>query len=813
MNKKLLFTAISLLLLFSSKINAQVSGLSYTLSPAGEYVWWDDKAGLENSFLVGGKVGFGFGEYLELRGVYMQSLDQQTDFSNFGIDGFSSELFESRDVDFMRMGGELKANFSKGSLLPFLTIGTGVQSLQLAGGDDDEFLKNEQIYLNAGAGVTLSAADRYTLLLQANNTRYRFNPVQNLLTPEDRTKLGIADGSFAQEELSNWSVQASLQFYLGGRRPGELSELDKAYFQNLNGGFRGLQGTIEPVIGNIDFNDMLPYRDTWLAGGSAGVDFGSFVELRGFYLRAMEDGDFGTSFDPLAVYGGELRMKLNAGGGLLPYLIVGGGNIDVNEDEYVARTIMMDGVQDSLLVAEDKGFVMGGAGLVLPVSRNVKVFGSARALVTSAAEIDDVQQPDQLNTSWMYSAGFRFTFGKKAEDPTRMVDTRMSEALSNQQSVNDVEAENLKTRYEVRLIELERQLNQAYSDQDAVKAASIQREKEQAEQVVAELNRRAANNGNGFNMDNMNNNNGGGVIRMSPAEFENIIDEILDGMGAQGNRIAPQVQQQLGGTDKMEAILQQQETDRKMEEIEKQLFQIGERQKSQDENIKRQLNDDLNEFSRRMMNEMQRMNQNMINTQQEIRRMNGDSSTNFGSMNGMNNLNSNGSNGNSQLGINDPSAPLITNYVPNYTPIGQDTLSSNNIFRKVRYRGMSTFVGFNLGGGTTANLGFRWHYGLGNSPIEFMPEAFFGFGSPASFGLTGNFVLPFSLNGGTIRPYVGTGGGFMQIEDNEDAKLKGAFNIIVGSYVNIGRGRVYVDLTGRNLFSNNQLAIGYRLPF
>lgn len=807
MNKKLLFTVFGLLLLFSFKINAQVSGLSYTLSPAAEYVWWNDRAGIENNYLVGGKLGFGFGEYLELRATYMRSLDLQTDFSNFGIENFADDLFESRDAEIVRIGGELKANLSRGNLLPFVTIGTGVQSIELDG--DEAFMKNEQIFVNAGAGITLSIADRYNLLVQARNTQYRFNSIQNLLTPDDRTKLGIAEGTFGQEDLGNWSVEASLQFYLGGRRPGELSELDKAYFQSLNSGFRGLQGTIEPVVGNIDFNDMLPFRDTWLAGGSAGLNFGPFVELRGFYLQAMEDGDFGTSFDPLAVYGGELRMKLNAGGGLLPYLIVGGGNIDVQEDEYVARTIVMDGGQDSLLVAEDKGFVMGGLGLLLPISRNVNVFGSARALVTSAAEIDDIQQPDELNTSWMYNAGFRFTFGKRAQDPTRIVDNRMSDALAAQQSANDIEAENLKTRYEVRLIELERQLNDAYAEQDAVKAASIQREKAQAEEVIAELNRRAANNGNSFNLNNIGS---GGVVQMSPAEFENIIDEILDGMGAQGSRIAPQVQQQLSGTDKMEAILRQQETDRKMEEIEKQLFQIGERQKSQDKEIRRQLNDDLNEFSRRMMNEMQRLNQKMDNTQQDIRRMNsGGTGTDVidGNSNSLAPNNPNGS----QLNPNDPSAPLITTYVPNYTPIGQDTLPSNSFFRKVRYRGASTFAGFNLGGGTTANLGFRWHYGLGNSPIEFMPEAFFGFGSPASFGLTGNFVLPFSLNGGTLRPYIGTGGGFMQIEDDEDAALKGAFNIILGSYVNIGRGRVYVDLTGRNLFRNNQLAIGYRLPF
>ena len=41
---------------------AQVSGISYTLSPTVENVWWDDQAGIEDGLLFGGKFGLGFGE-------------------------------------------------------------------------------------------------------------------------------------------------------------------------------------------------------------------------------------------------------------------------------------------------------------------------------------------------------------------------------------------------------------------------------------------------------------------------------------------------------------------------------------------------------------------------------------------------------------------------------------------------------------------------------------------------------------------------------------------------------------------------------
>ena len=44
--------------------NAQVKDISVTFSPIGEYSFWDNKAGLEDGFLVGGKIGFGFGELI-----------------------------------------------------------------------------------------------------------------------------------------------------------------------------------------------------------------------------------------------------------------------------------------------------------------------------------------------------------------------------------------------------------------------------------------------------------------------------------------------------------------------------------------------------------------------------------------------------------------------------------------------------------------------------------------------------------------------------------------------------------------------------
>ncbi|RMF19773.1 MAG: hypothetical protein D6765_17620, partial [Bacteroidetes bacterium] len=135
-------------------------------------------------------------------------------------------------------------------------------------------------------------------------------------------------------------------------------------------------------------------------------------------------------------------------------------------------------------------------------------------------------------------------------------------------------------------------------------------------------------------------------------------------------------------------------------------------------------------------------------------------------------------------------------------------------FSRLTYEGSSGFAGLNLGGGTSANLGFRWHYGIGNTRFEFMPESFLGLGSDGSFGLSLNGLYPFiGKGGGSIAPYVGLGGGLLQFNENGSSDLKPGYNILLGTYLGLGNGRLYVDFTTRNLFDHNQLVAGYRFTF
>lgn len=220
---------------------AQVKDVSVTFSPIGEYSFWDYKAGLEDGYLIGGKVGFGFGEFIELRATYLQSYDLKTNFENYGLANYDKNIFSPQDITLTRWGGEFKANIGTSGLKPYITLGTGIQTIEISNND-----KFDQIYASLGAGVKLNLSERVVFLVEGKNTMYNFNSAAHLLTSADKTAFGVRDADFSNNRLSNWAVQGALQFYLGGRNPGTLSELDKAYMNQFRGGLRGIQLAIEP---------------------------------------------------------------------------------------------------------------------------------------------------------------------------------------------------------------------------------------------------------------------------------------------------------------------------------------------------------------------------------------------------------------------------------------------------------------------------------------------------------------------------------------------------------------------------------------
>ena len=375
---------------------AQVSSISYTFSPSAERVSWAGNAGLSNGNLIGGSIGLGFGEIVQLSGLYHWGNNFDTDFSAFSnADENILDLvrgFSARSVDLRRVGGVLRFNFAEGALVPFATVGTGLMRFQPNG--LPEF---ESIYLSGSIGLSYSLADRYTLSLQLQNLSYRYNP-SAFFAPEDLA--GLADGTqiFKQTRVSNWGLGGSLSLFLGGRKPGQLSEIDRAFRDQFTSGLRGLSWTIKPFIGQISFNEALGFRKIQsVAGIDAGIHMGPYLGVRGFYWRGLDQGDL----DDVQFFGGEMQFNLSQAEGVVPFLLFGGGYADVKSGYSGENGNKPD----------DTPFAIGGGGLILPVSPRAKIHAGVRAMLISGNDIADVSKPSQIRTSYLYTGGVTFAIG------------------------------------------------------------------------------------------------------------------------------------------------------------------------------------------------------------------------------------------------------------------------------------------------------------------------------------------------------------------------------------------------------------------
>lgn len=774
------------------KVNAQVKDISVTISPAAEYTWWDDQSGLNDGPLIGGRIGFGFGEYVELRGSYFQSLDLTTNFEDFGLENYNADLFTEQNVTLKRWGGEFKANIGTKKLMPYLTLGSGVQSIQV---DGDE--KAEQIYASLGLGIKLKISDRAVFLLEGKNTMFNFNSGANLLTDDNKTNFGVSDADFASSRLSNWGVQGSLQFYLGGRRPGTLTDLDQAYLDKFKGGFRGLQLIVEPSLNYLAFDDNSQFRDTYLLGGYAGIDFNEYVGLRGFYFQATQNEAISTDFDELAMYGLEFRARLNDGNGVTPYLVLGGGYMNAYDSYLGKDNVAVDGSE----------FASGGLGLNIPLGRNLLITGGVRAIVTSGQNIEDLAAPSDIQTHIMYNAGLKFVLGRKSRSPQEVYDDNLNEELDAQQLANDQKIQQMKTSYQSRVDSLQTELKTAYQAKDVDKAIELMEEKKQAEEDLKEVEKLEKVQEGKVTVKAkiveeevavpveaapVQAPEQSELIRMTPAEFESLIDRILKGMdeAPETQKVVPPAPSAPNGQEQQIEFLNQ-----RIDLLEKLLLEVNARkgvgeQSISPNSLQLQEQDRISDANERILDKLDDLNRKIDNNTDRIVDQDGRAAT---------------------IVVAPKSAPeeevIITSINENGEIIDEQNVADGE--RTLVYNYASGIIGFNYGGASTVNLGLRLHYDIAKTKLQFMPEAYVGVGEGTSFGLSGNVVYPIEITNDKIEPYIGAGLGFSSIADD----TKGHYNIIIGSQLPFLHKNVYVDYTMRNSFDYNQLALGYRLSF
>lgn len=418
---------------FLPSANAQVDGVNFTLSPNVSYNWWNQNIALKNSPFYGLRLGVGFGPYVELRGTFEKSVNLKNTLKDKNWNILNEDALNKLDgmeFDITRLGGELKFNIlsSNYSIAPYLTVGGGVQMLDYNPFDKDtEIIEDakkteKQIYLSAGAGVRFNLSERIALSLEGRNTQFNLDKVNYLLNPnvDDKAK-----------RWGNWSAIASLDITLGGMSG--YSDASRQYSNLFEDGFRGVKFVLEPGIMYADFHDKLNRADQFFIGGSAGLDFSSLIGLRAFYFQATEEPNkpsFKFNKD-LKMYGANLLFRLNQPRGIVPYLTLGAGYLDDKSLIPTDPDSPSAGLTPEERFDVHNLFLMGGAGVEIPFSKYVALFGNVNALLSNneASEFKNVEVGD-IYTSLMYNAGVRINLGRSAYEP-------MININGNEESLND----------------------------------------------------------------------------------------------------------------------------------------------------------------------------------------------------------------------------------------------------------------------------------------------------------------------------------------------------------------------------------------
>lgn len=514
--KRKIFTSFFAITLGFNAV-AQVKDISFAIAPTAEYVLWNKKSAIENGFMVGGYVGFGFGKNLELLGSYSQSLGLKSRIDGFSAPDNIKAVFTPTDVDVHSWGGELKGNIPMTySFQPYVTLGSGIQTVKANQTTQDA------IYFAFGLGGKFNLTRRLTLNVQAKGTRFNSDASNILHNPsEARTSTynqWITD-NVSNKNMLNWSLQAGLQLYLGGRNPNELTELDNSY-TNL----KNFKVVVAPAIGYIDFDSDNNFRNTYLAGASLGFDFTEYIGVRGFYYQAMKDEKVSLDFDKLSLYGADFLARLNVSNGVVPYITVGAGYLNVG-----------NGYQGKVATEENKSsiFAKGGIGLAIPLGKHLELFGVANLLYTTGNESasNALKSPNKLQSNVFYNAGIRIKFAKENEKYTYqdlVNEIHTSEIKEGKEQVkvqNNTKTTPISQKqkdidyYNAQIATVEKQIQLAYRQNDINNASLLLKEKEKWEKL---RNNYVAEN-IPYPSENQTN-----LVRMTPEQLQTLISEIVN---------------------------------------------------------------------------------------------------------------------------------------------------------------------------------------------------------------------------------------------------------------------------------------------
>lgn len=772
MKKLSLVLCAALLAGMGSKALAQVQDVSFTVAPVAGYTHWDSKLNFGDSPFWGVRAGFGFGPLFEIRGIYERSFDlkgklKKESNSPAWLTNWADKL-EDSNVDITRYGGELKLNlWSNAFLAPYLTAGGGVMEMGYTatpvGGAATSY-KEKQIYGAGGVGLKFNLGRRVALSLEGKDIIFNVNK-------NNRYLASPADGG---EQLHNWTGQASLDIYFGGRAHRAGDAVSRAYRNMYTDGFRGVKFVLEPGVAYADFAKESGLEPQWFVGGSAGFDFSSIFGIRGFYYSATKkpntlDIDLNNE---LRLYGGNFIARLNMPLGLTPYLTIGAGYREVT-GKFVP-TIEGATPKSGL-------FLLGGGGLEIPLSKYIALYGNVNAMLSEQENpaITSVTDPADVKINAFYQAGVRFNIGRSNRDGRALYqsygDAQTQAEVARLQEANLEELNALRADYDARIKKLNDELADAVARRDTVTVTRVLREKSQVADHIS-------------NVDNQTTQLAtqtakGRTITLTKAQFDALVNQVVSDLkrekgaklsvaditGSSLNDLdkilllnalyrspyaAPQVQQlQDAKVDPNIALV------KRLDQVIDRLEAINSTQIQQGAKS----GDDVRLIEQQLQNQLDRRENIVV------------------------------------AGQNDK-GDVYAQEVK--VKKAKETFTFNRA---------ALFVGPNFGDQLGLNVGARAYLQILDSKFDLVPDFYLDFGKKLGAGINANvhYNLPTFFEG-AISPYLGVGLGLNGI----GGMTRFRPNFVVGT--SLGKvlgGNLFVDYTARGAFNNNQLAVGYRCNF
>ncbi len=848
MKTKTLLLATAMSLGFASQAVAQVNDVNFTASATSGYNFWNKDLNLGQSPFWGAKAGFSFGPVFEISGIYEKSFDLKGKLQGSGWN-FIKDLgndIKGSNAEMERIGGEIRLNvIPVWAITPYLTAGAGVMNIKYDGVNNTtnttKSYKDEQVYASLGAGLKFNLGRRIALSLEGRDLIFNVN----------KNNAYLAQGANPNKTLHNWGGRASLDLFLGGH-PASKDEISRAYRNQFSDGFRGIKLVLEPGVAYVNFDDKSLFRDQWFMGGSAGIDFNSYLGIRGFYYQATYNPsklqfDFTKS---LKMYGGNFIARLNTRG-VNPYLNLGAGYLDVDSKSY----------NDALNghSAKSGWFAMGGAGLEIPLGRYVALHGSANAMLNAQDNPDpnQVTELSDVTVNMMYKAGVRINLGARNRDGRTMYQDYATglvnaEREANMQELNSLrDAKNrelsvLKSDYERKIEELNAKLIEALKKDDVKEVERLVEEKKEVKQAVAKVEEvkqavakveevkqeiaqaspvaeapkykvlteaqlealvtRVVKEANGgTNVAN-------GVSQMSDLDKILLFSALANGgvnLYPQATAMMPQAPVSALAPQAVEV----KEVEAPQTEVKVPVAEAKEEKLSKEAELEARIKA-LEAKIEQSKKEMQ-----IKALEAKLKSLEAETAT-IGQEAKVEPIRIIQVEQGAKKETVEPAKETKSAEQIQVIKVAEDgEVTAKEVEIKqakteslFKLASVDPYLGMNFGQATTFNLGARANFELKQTGLFLAPEVLYGFGSEGGFGLYANAIYQMNFLKKALKvvtPYVGVGYGF----NNANGTNWGT-NILVGAKVNnILGGNLFVDYSIRSLFDNNQIAVGYSINF